>query len=161
VKSLTKIVSAVYLFTLLWLVLFKLSYDIPAVLNHQSRSLNAVPFADFSRSLRGAIDNLIIFIPLGMLLSVNFKQASFWHKLAIVFTLSFAVEMLQFVFAIGVTDTTDVIANTLGGLAGLTLYELGHRYVSSKRLDLCIVAAGALLLTALLLFRILVLRVRY
>jgi glycopeptide antibiotics resistance protein len=64
------------------------------------------------------IDNLIAFIPLGLLLSLNFKRTGFWRKLTFVFMLSLAVEAMQYVLAIGVSDITDVIMNTVGELAG-------------------------------------------
>jgi glycopeptide antibiotics resistance protein len=71
---------------LLWLVLFKLSLDVPSVLDYQMRSLNLIPFAGFSRgNSRQMIDNLVVFIPLGLLLSVNIKRANLWRKLAFVF----------------------------------------------------------------------------
>src|SRR5690349_15811518 len=40
-KVLSRVLLALYLSTLLWLVLFKLSYDIPSILeNYQTRSVN-------------------------------------------------------------------------------------------------------------------------
>ena len=35
------------------------------------------------------------------------------------FAFSLAVEIIQFALAIGVTDITDIITNTLGGFIGL------------------------------------------
>lgn len=162
-KSLSKIVLAYYLLVLLWLVLFKFSYEVFAVLSdHQTRSLNLIPFADGSRgSLREIIDNFVVFVPFGLLLSVNLKRASFWRKLTSILTFSLATEIIQFVFAIGRTDMTDVVMNTFGGFLGLALYSLASRYVDDKKLDRCIVIAGAILLIALTLFRVLFLKIRY
>ena len=161
-KPLFKTVLALYLLTLLWLVLLKTSLDLSSVLDLQMRSLNLIPFADFSRvSLRGMIDNLIVFIPLGLLLSVNFKRVSFWRKLAFVFIFSLTAEIIQFVLAIGVTDITDVVTNTLGGLVGLVLYGFGNKYVDRDKLDRFIVAVITVLLILFILFRFLVFRVRY
>jgi glycopeptide antibiotics resistance protein len=162
VKSLSKILLALYLLILLWLVLFKLSLDVPSVLNYQMRSLNLIPFAGFSRgNSREMIDNFVVFIPLGLLLSINLKQVNFWRKFTFVFLLSVMVEVTQFVLAIGTTDITDVITNTLGGFFGLLLYGLGSKYVDNKKLDRCIVVVGAVLLVLLILLRFLVLKVRY
>jgi glycopeptide antibiotics resistance protein len=107
------------------------------------------------------IDNFMIFIPFGLLLGVNLKKITFWHKLAIICISSFAVETLQFIFAIGITDITDVITNTLGGLAGLLMYDLGKKYVNNKRLDQFITILSAILIAAFLLLRIFVLKVKY
>jgi len=152
-KPLFKIVLVAYLLVLLWLVLFKFSFDLSSVLDYQRRSLNLVPFADTSEGNMGeAILNFLVFVPLGLLLSANFKQTNFWRKLTFIFLLSLAVETIQFVFAIGITDITDVITNTSGGLLGLLLYSLGNRYVPDKKLDRSIGVAGVLLLVVLFSF---------
>jgi glycopeptide antibiotics resistance protein len=161
-KTLSRTVLALYLLTLLWLVLFKFSFDLSGVLlDHQARSLNLIPFADYSQSLREMIDNFVVFIPFGLLLGVVFKQTSLWRKLAVISLFSFVAEMIQFAFAIGRTDVTDIITNTLGGLVGLGLYSLGSKYIDTKKLDWFIVVAGAILLAVLIFFRVFVLQVRY
>ena len=161
-KKVSKTVFAVYLLTLLWLVLFKFSYDLFGVLlDHQTRSLNLIPFWGSEGSMREVIDNLIVFVPFGLLLGVIFKETDFWRKLALIFAFSFIAETLQFIFAIGTTDITDLIMNTLGGLVGLVLYNLGSKYIHDKKLDWFIVVTGAVLLILLLYFRIFVLKVRY
>jgi glycopeptide antibiotics resistance protein len=162
-RSLSRTTFALYLITLLWLVLFKFSYDLQSiVLNYQARSLSLVPFAGYSQgNLREMIDNVIVFVPFGLLLSANFKRVAFWQKLATVFTFSLAVEIIQFILAIGITDTTDVILNTLGGLIGLTLYDLSKKQVDSKKMDRFIVIVSAVLLIAILLLRVLVFKIRY
>jgi glycopeptide antibiotics resistance protein len=157
-KLLSKTVFIVYILVLLWLVLFKFSYDIASVvLDHQTRSLHLIPFTS---PLKEAVDNLIIFIPFGLLLSVNLPQITLWQKLAFVSIFSVTIEVIQFILAIGVTDITDVITNTAGGLVGLMLYDVSKKHVDRKRLDRFIVAGGAILLIALILLR-LVLKVQY
>lgn len=107
------------------------------------------------------IENFVVFIPFGLLLSVDFKRTGFWQKLSFIFALSLAVEILQFVFAIGVTDVTDIITNTLGGLFGLVLYSLGKKYIDAKKIDRLIVITVAVLLILFILLRLFVFRVRY
>jgi glycopeptide antibiotics resistance protein len=95
-KSLSKILLAVYLLTLSWLVLFKFSYDLPGVLHHQMRSLNLNPFTTSGQgSPREILDNFIVFIPYGLLLSVNFKQITVWHKLFLIFIFSLVAEIIS------------------------------------------------------------------
>jgi glycopeptide antibiotics resistance protein len=154
VKVLARLSFALYLLILLWLVLFKLSFDLSWAVEYQTRSLNLIPFANFSRAnAREMAYNFVAFIPFGLLLSVNLKRANFWRRLALVFIFSLVVEVTQFVFAIGVTDITDVIMNTFGGFLGLMLYLLGKRYVDDERLDrnLVVVSTISLLLFVLLL----------
>lgn len=159
-KSFSKTVFVAYLLILSWLVLFKFSYDILSVIaTFHMRSLNLVPF--FGNGRQEMFENLIVFIPFGLLLSVNFKRMTLRQKLAIIFTYSFAVELLQFVLAIGRTDITDVTTNTAGGLLGLLLYELGKKYIDDKRLDVIIGVTISVLLVIVILLRTLVFRVKY
>lgn len=151
-KSLYKALLGVYLVVLIWLVLFKFSTNFSWVLAYQTRSLNLIPFANFSSNLRGMFYNVIIFIPFGLLLSVNLKRATFWQKLALVFLFSLDVELIQFIFAIGITDITDVITNTFGGFLGLLLYDASKKYVDDDKLDRAIAVAGAILLAFVLVF---------
>lgn len=159
-KSLSKILFALYLLLLSWFVLFKLSFDIPSVLDIHLRSLNLVPFAGTSHGTE-MIANIIVFIPFGLLLSVNLKRTNFWVKLAYVFFFSVAFEAIQFVLAIGITDITDVITNTLGGLFGLMLYRLSNKDANEEKLDKSIVVVGTVLFIGLILLRFFVFRVRY
>jgi glycopeptide antibiotics resistance protein len=162
-KSLTKAFFVVYLLVLLWLVLFKFSSDPFSVLsNYQTRSLNLIPFADISPAhLDETLYNVIAFMPFGLFMNVSFKRTAFWRKLAYIGAFSIAIEITQFIFAIGRTDINDVITNTLGGLIGLLLYRLGEKYVDNEKLDKTIIVAGAALLVILLLLRTLVFRVSY
>jgi glycopeptide antibiotics resistance protein len=142
VKTLSKILFGFYLLFLLWLVLFKFTLHFAKVFSSHIRGINLIPFAGLAQgsSLVQLGLNLVFFVPFGLFLSVNLKQPSFRRKLAYIFLFSVAVELIQFIFAIGITDITDVIANTAGGLLGLALYEVGHRYIDSKKLDTWIAA---------------------
>ena len=163
VKVLSRVLLPLYLLTLLWLVLFKLSYDIPAILaDYQTRSVNLIPFVTWGQTgVSETATNLITFIPFGLLLGMNFRSAAMWRLLLIVFGFSVVVETLQFVLAIGTTDITDVVTNTVGGLVGLVVYRLASKIISAKILDGVITVLGLILFVAFLLLRGLVLQVRY
>lgn len=107
------------------------------------------------------MSNFVIFVPFGLLLSLNVKKTSLWRLLFTVFLFSVAVETLQFIFAIGTTDATDVATNTLGGLVGLVLYRLVNKVVRAEIMNRTILALGMTLFVAFLLLRLLVLKVRY
>ncbi len=161
-KVFSKALFACYLQVLLWLILFKLSFDLSPVLAYRTRSVNWIPFALSSFTIsREVLYNCVAFIPFGLLLSVNFKRTGFWRKLAAVFAFSLAAEAAQFVFAIGITDVTDLITNTLGGLLGLTLYKVSNRFMSGEKLDRLIVLAGMILLGLSVFLRVLFFDVTY
>lgn len=159
-RALSRTLFAGYIFILLWLVLFKFSYDPIAVIRDiQMRSLNLIPF---TRAHKGEmIANLVAFIPFGVLIGVNFKQAAFRSKIAVIFGFSLALEIIQFALAIGVADITDIIMNTLGGFIGLAAYNAAAHHADDKYLDHFVLVAGTMSLLAILYLRIFVFIVRY
>jgi glycopeptide antibiotics resistance protein len=159
-KALSWILFAAYLFLLLWLVLFKFAYDPFAVIrDYQTRTLNLIPFA-YSRNSE-MIANVLAFIPFGVMLGVNFKQLAFRYRIAAIFAFSVAVEIIQYLLAIGATDITDIIMNTLGGSIGLAVYAAVSTHTNKEYLDRGVLVAGALILLAILYLRIFVFIVRY
>ena len=158
-KFLLRLTLALYLSMLLWLVLFKTSTEILLVLTDvHIQSINMVPFTGQFREM---IENFIIFIPLGILIGANFKKLSFLKKFVSIFSLSFAIEILQYVLAIGVTDINDFITNTLGGLLGLSIYSIFDKGSSTKKVDTTIIITTALILAVCLFFRFFVFKVKY
>ena len=151
IKSLYRLLLGLYLLILIWLIILKLTFNISKIINLHHRSLNLIPFAAPSM-IHGRINynemifNFAFFIPFGLLLSVNFKQISFWNKLTSIMLFSISCELIQYVFAIGATDITDVITNTTGGLFGLLLYKLSNKFLKEKILDRVIFFIGTLLL---------------
>jgi glycopeptide antibiotics resistance protein len=147
VKQLFRTVFAVYLLFLLWLVLFKFTLHIFDTFNFPIRGLNLIPFEAVTQySWIDMVLNILFFVPFGLLLSVNLKQTPFGRKLAYIFLFSLIVEIIQYIFAIGITDITDVLANTTGGLLGLVLYGVTHSNGDSKKLDQRVtIATGTLI----------------
>ena len=163
---LSKVLLALYLLTLVWLTLFKLSYDIPTIVaEHRTRSLNLVPFVLLGQpglsvtGLSETLSNFVTFIPFGLLLEVNVKKAPWWRLAPVVLVFSVTVEALQFVLAIGTSDATDVATNTLGGLTGLLLYRLADRGMRTEALDRVIAATGVALFVTFVLLRLLFFKV--
>lgn len=150
-KLLARWMFAFYLAMLTWVLLFKLRLRLSAVLHRRHRSLNLTPFAAPSM-VNGQINygemvlNCLVFIPFGLLLSAAFKKIAFLPKFACILLFSLAVELTQYIFAIGAADITDVILNTTGGLLGLVLYELSNKYIATEKLDRTIVSVGTVLL---------------
>ena len=150
-KILPRGLLAIYIVILIWLVLFKFSFNISSVFEHQHRSLNLIPFAapalvNGAINYREIIYNCLVFIPFGLLLHVNFKKVGFLAKLVSILVFSLSVELIQFIFAIGATDITDVITNTFGGFLGLKIYDLSNRYMDHEKLDTIIISVSTLFL---------------
>lgn len=162
-RRLSRVLLVMYVLMLLWLILFKLSYDIPTIVaEHQMRSVNFVPFLGVGQAGQSeTVFNLVVCVPFGLLLSMNFKDKSLWRLLTVVLAFSVVVETLQFILAIGITDVTDVTMNTLGGLSGLALYRLVNKVVRTKTLDWIIAVVGTILCVGFILLRLLVFKVRY
>ena len=148
-RYVSKFLLGIYLFFLLWLNLFKLSFNLPQFLTYSYSNVNLVPFSTFSFEnttvLRETTYNLIVFFPFGVLLNVNFKRLSFSKKLGIIFLVSFLAELIQFLFGIGVADITDLITNTTGGLIGLWAYQLLNKHLSTNKLDRLAIILGYIL----------------
>jgi len=144
-KALSRTLLVLYLVVLTWLVLFKFSFHASAIASLHARSLNLIPLAA-SGGMGEIFDNCLFFIPFGLLLSLNFKRVALKRKLVAILLFSLAAEIIQYLFAIGASDITDVITNTLGGLLGLTLYDLGRRGGNDKKLDKAIISTGFVLL---------------
>lgn len=150
-KSPSRVLLAAYAAILAWLILFKFSVHLASALHYGSRSVNLVPFSSSSGSATEIIANVAVFIPFGLLLALNFKQLSLGRSLLLVLAVSLTAEIVQYIFAIGASDITDVITNTAGGLTGQAAYRLGARLTGQPRLDRFIVTAGSALLVLVLL----------
>ena len=64
------------------------------------------------------IMNVVVFIPVGLLLSIAFKQVTWWKALLIGCCISVTIESLQFLLMRGFSELDDVMHNTLGCLIG-------------------------------------------
>jgi glycopeptide antibiotics resistance protein len=147
----SQVLLAVYSAILAWLILFKFSVHLTAALHYDSRSVNLVPFSSSSGSSSEIVANVVVFIPFGLLLALNFRQLDLRRSLLLVLAVSLTAEIVQYIFAIGASDITDVITNTVGGLIGLAAYGLGTRFIDQDRLDRFIVTGGSALLVLVLL----------
>ncbi|GAA1783416.1 VanZ family protein [Agromyces lapidis] len=127
-RALVIVLFATYLALLVWIVLWK--GGTPWIGEAQDRVIKLVPFADTSEfgasAPREVLANIAFFVPFGVYLGLLAPGWRWWRVTAISAALSLALEALQYVLAIGSTDSTDVIANAAGGLAGLGLLALAR-----------------------------------
>lgn len=123
-KKLTLGLFIFYLIVLIWIIVFKLQFsfrDLPEL-----RSINIIPFGQ-SRTTNGIIsyseiiNNTMAFIPFGVLINVLRENKSFIKKVFPIVMTSLLFEVIQFIFGIGASDITDIIANSLGGIIGILI----------------------------------------
>lgn len=157
-KRVSYIVFGVYLLLLCWLVLFKFATSIEEIPHF--RQINLIPFhydAESPFHVREVIDNILVFVPAGVYFTAFLDKQRKGTGVFAVFLLSMIFESCQWIFSIGVSDITDVIDNTLGGLLGcLLIYFLAKIFPENKMkivniLGIIIEVAGIALLSILLI----------
>ncbi len=152
----TKTIFGIYVLILIWIVLFKTAFSFAEIQWLRiERSVNLIPFhygTDVgSVHTRETILNTLVFVPLGLfcrVLNISGKKTVLYG-----YGSSFAFELCQFAFAIGASDITDIITNTLGTVVGVFLYALLRKIFHDKqRTDkiINVTATVALLLFAAL-----------
>lgn len=76
--------------------------------------------------MREIRDNILLFVPLGVLLSEMLHQRGRrtfgWKIVVLGFAVSLTVEMIQLVFKLGLFEFDDMFNNTIGTLAGRLIY---------------------------------------
>lgn len=123
-KKITLGLFIVYLLGLTWVVVFKTQLSLSTL--PEMRSINLIPFAE-SVFVNGKIDyteviqNALIFVPYGIFISALMDKKTFAVKILPIILTSLVFETIQFVFAIGASDITDIIANTIGGIIGIAI----------------------------------------
>lgn len=124
----------IYLVLLVWVVMWKLHE--PFIGRDDMREIKLVPFA--ISSIYGASDpievvqNLAVFVPLGIYLGMLKPTWRWWTIVLVAAALSLAFEIAQYVTAAGSSDTTDVVVNTAGALAGFGVLALARRTLQHR-----------------------------
>lgn len=134
-NTLTLVLFVIYLLALTWLILFKLQFSIPNMT--EGRIINLIPLLgsfDAGGVLRFAEIrvNLLAFIPFGIYICMLKAKWSFGKKVVAIAALSLTFEIIQFLFAIGRADVTDVLSNTLGGMIGIGVYALLSKVLKGR-----------------------------
>ena len=134
-RNLTRILFAVYFLILVWILLFKMSFSLDEL--YKSRSINLIPFmgsvvVNGRIYINEIIDNILVFIPLGIYICMLKEDWSILRKITVGFFISLGIEVLQFILAIGATDITDLLGNTLGGILGIGVFYLFSKVFKHK-----------------------------
>lgn len=125
----------VYLIVLTWIILFKLTLDF-SQLGHL-RNINLIPFGGSAIvngrvHIKEIIYNILVFVPMGIYLNMLRSKWPFIKKIIPCFLTSVLFEVLQFIFGIGASDITDLIGNTLGGIAGIGIFYVVQKVFKDK-----------------------------
>lgn len=128
-------VFAIYILLLI-LILFRT--------RHLERSVNLIPLRGIISFLSGndlvsnkdnaavlhafavsnLLGNIIIFVPLGVYLTLLNKNKMIWKNTLLIMIVSTLVEICQVIFRFGIGDIDDIILNSIGGLVGILIYRL-------------------------------------
>lgn len=91
----------------------------------QRQEVNLIPFQVSYGEMRFVIENVLLFIPFGLLMPLTSKKLS-KYKWVFVSTLiiSVCIEVCQYIFRCGKTEVDDVILNVAGASAGFLFYKI-------------------------------------
>ena len=121
-----------------------LLYCSTVIFRHVSavREYDFTPFWSYCAYFRGNdpqllpenVMNVVVFIPVGALLSLSTRSMTWLRALLIGVCLSVGIESLQFIFLRGFSEFDDVMHNTLGCVMGYGLFSLLSRlsHISQK-----------------------------
>lgn len=134
-KKVTVLLFILYFLILTWIIVFKMEFSIKNLIIE--RNINIVPFSE-SMVTNGTIDfseivdNIIVFIPIGVFTASILSKYNLSKKLILPFSISFIYEAIQYIFAIGRTDITDLINNTVGGAIGILIFCIREKILKEK-----------------------------
>ncbi len=144
-RNLTMILFIVYFCILIWILLFKMSFSFDEL--YKSRSINIIPFSgsvivNGKFYINEIINNILVFIPVGTYTCILKQEWSILKKVSVAFFISLAIEVLQFILSIGVTDITDLIGNTIGGIIGIGIFYLFTKIFKNKAINILNILAS-------------------
>lgn len=97
--------------------------------------LGLIPFIDMIFEPIETILNVILFVPLGLFISLLYDTLNKAKKIVIIgFLLSLSVEIIQ-MFGLGVTSINDLIANTFGAYVGYCIYKALGKFTPQEFLE--------------------------
>ena len=137
-KKITLALMLFYLLVLIWVIVFKMEFSIKDF--PQIRNINLIPFSqpvivNGKADISEIILNVLAFIPYGLFLHTLMDKKSILRKILII-------------FAIGASDITDIISNTLGGMVGLVISILMAKLLKDnwvKSINIISIVCAALL----------------
>ena len=132
-KRMSYIVFTVNLILLAWLILFKFATNFSEI--PSMRSINLIPFhyiQETSMHLKEVLYNIIVFVPLGVYVQIFKDNWKLPARCFVILGTSLFFEIIQFIFAIGASDVTDLIGNTFGGIIGILFCSVMRKIAAKK-----------------------------
>lgn len=126
----------IYFVVIIWVIIFKMSFSIHELT--QLRSINLIPYGD-SAIVNQQVDfseiymNILAFVPFGIYLAMLKPNSAIVKLVAVVGFTSLSIEVIQYIFAIGASDITDLIGNTFGGLLGILFNRVSVKILKSRQ----------------------------
>ena len=116
---------------------------------NDSDLINLIPYAasvvvNGKVQISEIIENMLVFLPFGLCISAIYPDSEIQNRILLASGLSLFFEVTQYIFAIGASDITDVIDNTLGAVIGILLY-LGMKKIWKEKTGKIITILGAVL----------------
>ncbi len=127
-NGLIRVLFLIYLLFLFWAVLWK--FNMPYIGDGTLRHINVTPFQ--GNTLSEMRFNILVFMPFGLYISMLAPKRAFAVRVCLALLCSALFEVLQYALAIGRSDITDLILNTLGGVAGMAFFSLLSRLLGKK-----------------------------
>ena len=119
---LTICLTVIYLAAVVAVILFKFPFKGDEF--GSTRAIELVPFyvskiKDISFFRGNLLYNFLFFVPFGIFACLLKPDWTLVRKVVPIMLLSLLFEVLQYILGIGVSDITDLITNTAGGVAGI------------------------------------------
>jgi len=131
-------VLAIYIYLLASILLFGYKFYTPIGIftaNRMNiRGINLIPFQDIHilSDYIHNLGNIAVFIPLSIYLMILKKNKKIFINMIYVFLISLSVEIIQFIFSLGISDIDDILLNCLGGLIGVFVYKCLFQLTKSE-----------------------------
>jgi glycopeptide antibiotics resistance protein len=127
---------AVYLVLLTWTVIWKLDVPYIGAAALLPRPIKLIPFLPSAEAGASAplevFANVLLFVPFGLYLGLLAPTWAWWRWTGVFLAASLALEVAQHLLSTGSFDTTDVIVNAVGGLAGIALLAWAQRRLQAR-----------------------------
>lgn len=161
-QRLTEVLFIIYLLALVWIIVFKMEFSFADINGMQN--LNLDPYSAPAR-INGEVVyeeiyfNILAFLPFGLYLGILFKKWNVYQNILVFLLVSLSFETVQYIFAIGASDITDVINNVLGGIIGMVLFRLLNFFMKNshrahKLINIFAAVGTVLVVIVLFIFKI-------
>lgn len=103
------------------------------------REISLIPFYSFVAARttperhRSVVANILLFIPFGLTLAFCIKHHPVRATILAAAGFSMMIELVQFVFGLGLCETDDVIFNTLGAAFGTLAFVIQRQMTKYRR----------------------------